>query len=100
MTTAAARSAGGRVLPLASRKLQYVVREPYRPRGGAPRLTMGLVEPGSSLALKSKMRQARLFLDGDHVVHDVTIGDVVTFRRSQEPLIVLGLSRSPRTRSG
>ena len=43
-----------------------------------------------SLDVKSQMRQARLFLDGDHIVHDVTIGDVVTMRRSGEPLVVLG----------
>jgi hypothetical protein len=41
------------------------------------------------------MRQARVFLDGDHLVHDVTIGDVVTMRRSSEPLVVLGLARQP-----
>ena len=29
------------------------------------------------------MRQARVFLDGDHIVHEVTIGDVVTMRRSE-----------------
>ena len=92
-STAAQKSAGGKVLPLASHKLQYVVREPYRGVGHALSLTVGLVDEGERLELKSKMRQARLFLDGDHIVHDVTIGDVVTMRRSDEPLVVLGLSR-------
>jgi NAD+ kinase len=90
-STAAQRSAGGRVLPLASRKLQYVVREPYRPHGESLRMTLGLVGEEQSLAIKSKMRQARIFLDGDHIVHNVTIGDVVTVQRSDEPLVVLGL---------
>jgi hypothetical protein len=40
------------------------------------------------------MRQAKVFLDGDHLVHDVTIGDVVTMQRSTEPLVVLGLARA------
>ncbi len=44
--------------------------------------------------IKSKMRKACLFLDGDPIAHEVTIGDTVTLRRSNEPLVVLGLSRN------
>jgi len=94
-STAAQRSAGGLVLPLDSLDLQYVAREPYRPHGEPLKLTLGLVVGEQSLDVKSRMRQARLFLDGDHLVHDVTIGDVVTMRRSSEPLVVLGLKRQP-----
>ena len=90
-STAAQRSAGGRVLPLASRNLQYVVREPYLPREEEMRLTLGQVREGEALVLKSQMRDGRVFLDGDRIVHDVTIGDVVTMVRSDQPLIVLGL---------
>lgn len=97
-STAAQRSAGGRVLPLASAKLQYVVREPYRPHGESLGMTLGLVGEDESLAIKSKMRRSFLYLDGDHIAHEVTIGDVVTLRRSDEPLIVLGLSRAADTK--
>jgi NAD+ kinase len=92
-STAAQRSAGGQVLPLDSEDLQYVVREPYRAPGQPLTMTLGRVAPGQSLLLKSRMRQARVFLDGDHLVHDVTIGDVLTLSRSSEPLVVLGLAR-------
>jgi hypothetical protein len=40
------------------------------------------------------MRDARVFLDGDRIMHEVAIGDVVTMRRSDEPLVVLGLARN------
>jgi NAD+ kinase len=94
-STAAQRSAGGRVLPLSSQKLQYVVREPYLTSGGSSlRMTRGLVDEDHALAIKSKMRQARVFLDGDHLMHEVTVGDVVAMRRSDEPLVVLGLARN------
>jgi NAD+ kinase len=93
-STAAQKSAGGRVLPLDSTDLQYVVREPYRAYGEPPKMALGLVGEGETLLLKSRMRQARLFLDGDHLVHDVTIGDVVTMQQSREPLVVLGLKRA------
>jgi NAD+ kinase len=96
-STAAQRSAGGRVLALASPKLQYVVREPYRPwpigaaRPRLPRLTRGLIDEAQALTLRSKMRSAKLFLDGDHIAYDLSIGDVLTYQRSDEPLTVLGL---------
>lgn len=93
-STAAQKSAGGKVLPLSSRKLQYVVREPYQGDGRGLAMTLGLVDEGQSLTIKSKMRHARVFLDGDHIMHEVTIGDVVSMRRSGEPLLVLGLSRN------
>ncbi len=99
-STAAQRSAGGRIMPLTSRKLQYVVREPYRPGTDALRMTLGTVDEGQVLAIRSQMRQGRVFLDGDRIMHEVGIGDVVTMRRSDEPLVVLGLARdgaAPRT---
>jgi NAD+ kinase len=93
-STAAQRSAGGRVLPLSSQKIQYVVREPYQANGHALEMMLGLALENQALVIKSKMRQARVFLDGDHIVHAVTIGDVLRLRRSEEPLVVLGLARN------
>lgn len=91
-STAAQRSAGGRVLPLVSRNLQLVVREPYYPWGGKPyRMLRLLAEPNESIVVKSKMAEASLFLDGPYEVVRVRLGDVMTFRASDEPLTVLGL---------
>ena len=92
-STAAIRSAGGRPMSLASRKLQYVVREPYLPPAESPHMTAGMIEPDESLEVKSKMRHGRLFLDGDSIMHEVAIGEAVTVRRSAQPLVVLGLTR-------
>jgi NAD+ kinase len=95
-STAAQRSAGGRVLPLEAKALQYVVREPYKPAGGKFRYAKGLVEDGCVLTLRSKMREAKVFLDGHRIVHSVTIGDVLEMQRSEENLMVLGIARKPR----
>ena len=95
-STAAQRSAGGKVLPLVSRRLQYVVREPYTPAGGRFRYARGLVESGEQLVLRSKMREGKVFLDGHRIVHSVTIGDVLTMRRSEESLTVLGIAGKRR----
>ena len=92
-STAAQRSAGGRILPLRSRALQFVVREPYMRHGRRARLVRGLIREGAELDIVCKMRDARLFLDGDQNVVFVGLGDVVRFRRSSEHLTVLGLRR-------
>jgi NAD+ kinase len=92
-STAALRSSGGRVLPLASHKIQYVVREPYTPLGERLALSRGTIDEEGSLVVLNKMREAKLFLDGHHIVHGATVGDVITMRRSDETLTVLGLSR-------
>jgi NAD+ kinase len=92
-STAAQRSAGGNVLPLTSKRIQFVVREPYTPGGVALRLPLGTVAHGGEIRVRNKMREAKVFLDGHHIVHDVKMGDVVVLRRSEETLTVLGLVR-------
>jgi hypothetical protein len=45
------------------------------------------------------MRQAKIFLDGHHNVFEAEIGDVITLRRSDETLTVLGLVRNGDTKA-
>jgi NAD+ kinase len=92
-STAAQRSAGGRVLPLTSKRLQFVVREAYVPRGDKLRLLRGVIEDAGALELHCKMRVAKIFIDGTHIVADVGLGDVVRMKRSAQSLVVLGLRR-------
>ena len=92
-STAAIRSAGGKVLPVGSQKLQFVVREPYRGVDNKYDLTKGLVSPGESLEITSRMTKGRLFLDGTQKVHAVGIGDRISMTLSDEPLTLLGLKR-------
>jgi NAD+ kinase len=92
-STAAQRSAGGKVLPIESALIQYVVREPYEPYGIQYRLEKGVIEPGDVLEVRNKMRAGKLYLDGPHVRHDVRLGAVLRMRRSDQPLTLLGLRR-------
>lgn len=92
-STAAQRSAGGRVLPLQSKRLQLVVREPYVPEGQTHHLLKFLVDPEETVRVRSKMQEGAMFLDGPHYRIPVRLGDVVEFQASREPLTVLGLSR-------
>jgi NAD+ kinase len=92
-STAAVRASGGRVLPPRSRKLQFVVREPYRRNGTTYRLTRGLVPPGQRLVIRNVTDAARMYVDGPHVVLPVQLGETVELGLSDEPLHLLGFSR-------
>jgi NAD+ kinase len=91
-STGALHSAGGDVLPLASKSLELVVREPFAGGGVRYRLTKALVEPGRQITATSKMRDARLFLDGPFQHTAVRLGDQLAFSLSAEPIHVLGLT--------
>ena len=95
-STAAQRSAGGRVLPLGSNKLQLVVREPYTPLGEEYRLRHALVSPGDQLVVRSKIHGAKIFFDGPDRFVDVVRGDVLEFTQSTRSLTLLGISTRRR----
>lgn len=92
-STAAQLSAGGRVMPAGSKRLQYVVREPYLPPERSYRHVRGLVDPGDQLVILSKVREGRVYMDGPHHHRDVRMGARLVFRRSEEPLTLLGFPR-------
>jgi NAD+ kinase len=97
-STAAVRSAGGRVLSPRSKLLEFVVREPYDPTGRGPTWQRGLVRPHESLEIWNKMRQAALFLDGPRTIVPLEIGQRVRFELSPEPLSVIGFARNTSAR--
>ncbi len=92
-STAAQRSAGGRVLPLTSRALQLVVREPYAAPGERFELLRSVVDPPGRIVVKSKMLEACMFLDGPYKRVDLGLGEQTVFSLSPEPLTVIGLNR-------
>lgn len=90
-STAAIHSAGGKILPLTSSKLQLVVREPYVGGGRSYSILSRVVPERSKVTLVSKMQSARVFLDGPYRMLSVRLGDRVRFETSRQPLLVLGL---------
>lgn len=95
-STAAQHSAGGVILPVRSQVLQFVVREPYEPLGTRYTLRKGLVAPGRTLSVQSRMRAGQLYLDGPHDVQHVEMASNVAFRRSPESLNLLGFHGGDR----
>jgi NAD+ kinase len=93
-STAAIRSAGGRRMPLASRRLQYLVREPY----GWPRrrsaLVRGVVD---GLGVVPYVADTAVWIDGARLRRDLALGDRVDFSPG-EPLVLLGFDERRRRR--
>ena len=73
-----------------------MVREPYLPPEGSYSMTRGMVESGDQLALISKIREGRVFIDGPHHCREVRMGARLVMRRSEEPLTLLGFPRAER----
>lgn len=90
-STGAILSAGGKVLPFASKKLQLVTREPCASFGKRQRRVRVVVQGGDELTVISKMDTASLFLDGPFQQLRISLGDQLGFTTSNEPLTVLGL---------
>src|SRR5882672_4734384 len=85
-SSAAIRAAGGRILPLRSRKLQYLVREPYNGDRCRYHLRKGIVGPETPLVVTSRTRRGRLFMDGPHLRFSLGLGDVLTVTTAATPL--------------
>lgn len=93
-STAAIRSAGGRRMPLESRRLQYLVREPY----GWPRRRNALVAGFCDrLAVIPYLADTAVWIDGARLRRDLQLGDRVDIRPG-EPLTLLGFDERRRRR--
>jgi NAD+ kinase len=90
-STAAIQSAGGKMLPVTSKKFQFVVREAYQKKFGPRRLLKGILASPGSLEMVSHMREGRIFADGTNLVVPFGLGNRLKVRLSNKPLKVIGL---------
>lgn len=63
-STAGIGSAGGRKMPIGSKRIQYLVRELYREPKRSYSLTRGFIEAGDEITVASKMAAGELYIDG------------------------------------
>jgi NAD+ kinase len=87
-STAAIKSAGGRRLPLRSRRFQYVVRELYREPGRDYRLLRGILGPDEEVTLAAKMPEGRIFVDGSRTFYRFPYGMRAQVCISDQPLSI------------
>jgi len=95
-STAAILAAGGRKMRIDSRRIQYIVREPYGWPNPHYRLVRG--EARRSIELVVLMNTACLWIDGDWARYDVRFGDRIVLRTGAEPAVILGFDRAKRDR--
>lgn len=85
-STAAIKSSGGKALPIGSRLLQYVVREPYAPPGKKYRLLKGVLKPHQQVEIFAMMDGAAVYVDGPHCEYPVKRGDRIVIRNADKPI--------------
>ena len=76
-STGGIRSAGGTVLPISGKMLQYLVREPFMPRGVGYRFGRGVRHLNEGLTLHSLMTGGRIYVDGPFHELPFELGDVL-----------------------
>jgi NAD+ kinase len=85
-STAGIASAGGRRVPLLSRRIQFRARELYRAPGRIYQLASGFVASSETLVVESRMEDGWLFLDGARTSYRFPFGAKAEVRVSQTPL--------------
>jgi len=73
-STAGIGSAGGRKMPLGSKRIQYLVRELYREPKRSYALTRGFVEADENIVVASKMTAGEMYIDGAKTRYDFPFG--------------------------
>ncbi len=64
-----------------------------RAAGGEVPLLKALIPAGEVLSVRTKMHDAKVFIDGPDAVTDLDFGDTVEFARSDDSLTLLGLGK-------
>ena len=85
-STAGIKSAGGKVMKLNSKQMQFYVRELYREPNREYFITNGFLEAGEILTVASKMPEAHLYIDGSRTSYKFLFGSRVRLQMAESPL--------------
>ncbi|OMO74687.1 putative Inorganic polyphosphate/ATP-NAD kinase [Corchorus capsularis] len=76
-STAAMLSAGGFAMPILSRDLQYMIREPISPGAAISGLMHGLIKSDQSMNAAWFSKEGLIYVDGSHVFYTIQNGDTI-----------------------
>lgn len=85
-STAGIKSAGGKVMPRHSQKIQYLVRELYREPNRQYGLVRGMIASDAEIVVASKMQESHIYVDGARTAYPFPFGTRVKIRRAEFPL--------------
>lgn len=74
-STAAMLSAGGFTMPLSSRELQYMIREPISPMDADKAMLHDVLKQEQHMHVVWYNQEGAVYVDGSHVVHSIQHGD-------------------------
>jgi NAD+ kinase len=90
-SSAAMASAGGNILDLDDPRTQVRVREPFV-ADGPPLLLTHLHLDDDEVVVTSKMREARVYLDGPYAIYELPMGGRLTLSGNAAPLRLFATS--------
>ena len=85
-STAGMKSAGGKVLPIDSTKIQYLPRELFGGHGARYALSGGVLPAGAAIEIVSRMQEGMAYIDGAHRKIPLRYGERLVVRPSRYPL--------------
>lgn len=88
-STGAIYSAGGKILPLSSRRMQFRVRELYVGDKIRQPMIGGIVSANGTIKIVSLMKEGYAFLDGSHARLPFPFGEEALIASSTKPLHVI-----------
>ncbi len=88
-SSGAVRSAGGKILPKESRKIQYRPRELYEQFNPRYVLRGGVLNLHRPVVVESLMRSGEIYVDGAHFKFPLAFGDKVRMTHSPQPARVV-----------
>ncbi len=94
-STAAILAAGGKTLPIGSRKFAFKVREPFFSEGGR-HITGGVLGPEETLVINSTTIRGAVYVDGQPPAYRVGYNGEVSIGLSGHPLKIYGYNEKRR----
>ena len=91
-STAAIRSAGGKVMSKYDEKIQYQPRELHYFKANQYRLTGGILPAGKKINIISLMHEGRIYVDGDHLSFPFPYGAGIKIQNSLKPITTISIS--------
>ena len=92
-STAAMKAAGGKVMPLDSAELQYLIREHMIERTDETDtsdlpddLNNGMMGMGDKLHVRWNSQYGKVYIDGSHLTHNLELGDEIMIDNKAPPL--------------
>lgn len=89
-SSAAIKSAGGKIMDVYSNNLQYLIREHMvenaPDKDKIKDLDSGILQKGQHLHLRWNSQKGRIFIDGSHLMHNLELGDEILIDSEAPPL--------------